>query len=263
MQRIGTAFFRSITVGAAMVLTTVMEPSAYATSLHEAFEEACARTPEIQTLAARREVAEARRVAAEARLPGGPWATVTHRTDALTHDRGTREYDAELTVPLWLRGERGASLAVALTEAERLEAEIAFRRLEVAGRVREAYWTVVDAREKLAVAERRRASSTTLLRNVRAQGHAHRVPRQFRHPLTRFCRIGVVMACPRRRAGRLSPVRRSSRWHRAFRESPRAPGRRCPHRCWAILGWGTMPSTSRCLSPGSDRKPLPSATASW
>jgi len=98
-----------------------------------------------------------------------------HRTDALTHDRGTRDYMAEFMVPIWLRGERGASLAAALTEGERLEAEIAYRRLEVAKRVREAYWMVVEAREKLAVAERRRTTSGTLLQDVRGRARTGQV----------------------------------------------------------------------------------------
>jgi outer membrane protein TolC len=160
---------RIATVLMAMVFAIATEQSAQASTLTRAFEAACERTPEIHALVARRAVVDARQNAAGALLPGGPWTTLTHRTDALTHDRGTRDYMAELMVPIWLRGERGASLAAALTEGERLEAEIAFRRLEVAKRLREAYWMVVEAREKAAVAERRRATSGTLLQDVRGQ----------------------------------------------------------------------------------------------
>ena len=146
--------------------------AAQASSLSAAFEAACDRTPEIQALIARRAVPLAKRMAAGARLPGGPWATFTHRTDALTHDRGTREYVAELTLPVWLRGERGAVLNAALTEGERIEAEITFRRLELARRVRDAFWLVVEAREKGAVADRRRATATALLQDVRGQAQS-------------------------------------------------------------------------------------------
>lgn len=159
----------------AMLFAVTTQQSAQASALRAAFEAACERTPEIQALIARRAVVDARQNAAGAVLPGGPWATVVHRTDALTHDRGTRDYMAELMVPIWLRGERGASLAAALTEGERLEAEIAFRRLEVAKRVREAYWMVVEAREKAAIAERRRATSATLLQDVRGQARTGQV----------------------------------------------------------------------------------------
>ncbi len=164
--------FRRLAVSAAVIAVMAAGQSAHASSLSAAFEGACERTPEIQALIARRAVPDARRAAAGALLPGGPWTTVTHRTDALTRDRGTREYVAELTLPVWLRGERGTALTAALTDGERIEAEIAFRRLEVARRVRDAYWLVVEAREKMAIAERRRATAATLLQDVRGQAQS-------------------------------------------------------------------------------------------
>lgn len=145
---------------------------AQASELTTAFEAACERTPDIPALAARRAEIGAKANATEALLPGGPWTTLVHRTDALTNDRGTREYEAEFGVPIWLRGERSAALAAALTEGERIEAEIAAKRLEVAKRVRDAYWMVAEAREKLAIAERRRATSQTLAQSLRDQSQS-------------------------------------------------------------------------------------------
>ena len=156
----------------ALVLGVTLATTVHASSLTPAFEAACERTPELEGLVARREEYGARRVAADALLPGGPWTTVTHRTDALTHDRGTREYTAEFTVPVWLRGERGAALAAALTASERLEAEIAFRRLDVARRVRDAYWLVSEARQKVAIAARRRSTALTLAQSIQRQAQA-------------------------------------------------------------------------------------------
>ena len=155
-----------------LLVSTAITVQAQASQLTSAFEAACERTPEIVGLAARRPEVGARVGAADALLPGGPWATVMHRTDALTNDRQTREYEAEFGIPLWLRGERGASLAAALTGGERLEAEIAAKRLEVAKRVRDAYWMVVEAREKVAVADRRRTTAATLAKSERSQAQA-------------------------------------------------------------------------------------------
>jgi cobalt-zinc-cadmium efflux system outer membrane protein len=164
----------------AMILMTAaatfgLATKAQGSELRAAFEAACLRTPEIPALVARRAEVDARARAADALLPGGPWATVMHRTDALTNDRGTREYEAEFGIPIWLRGERGASLAAALTEGERLEAEIGARRLEVAKRVREAYWMVAEARERVAIAERRRSTAATLAKSMREQAGAGQV----------------------------------------------------------------------------------------
>ena len=155
-----------------LVVSTAITVQSQASPLTSAFEAACERTPDIVALAARRPEVEARVGAADALLPGGPWATVMHRTDALTNDRKTREYEAEFGIPLWLRGERGASLAAALSGGERLEAEIAAKRLEVAKRVRDAYWMVSEAREKAAVAENRRATAATLSQSQRSQAQA-------------------------------------------------------------------------------------------
>ena len=143
-----------------------------ASELTAAFEAACERTPDIPALAARRAEIGAKANAAHALLPGGPWTTFVHRTDALTNDRGTREYEAEFGVPIWLRGERGAMLSAALTEGERIEAEIMAKRLEVAKRVRYAYWIVAEAREKLVIGERRRATSQTLAQSLRDQSQS-------------------------------------------------------------------------------------------
>jgi len=160
---------RIATLLMALVLSVGIVTAAQASQLTAAFEAACLRTPEIPALVARRAEIDARARAADALLPGGPWVTAMHRTDALTNDRGTREYEAEFGIPIWLRGERGATLAAALTEGERLEAEIAAKRLEVAKRVREAHWMVAEAREKVAVAERRRTTAATLARSLREQ----------------------------------------------------------------------------------------------
>lgn len=140
-----------------------------ASELTAAFEAACERTPDIPALVARRAEIIAKANAAGALLPGGPWTTLVHRTDALTNDRGTREYEAEFGVPIWLRGERSAALSAALTEGERIEAEIAAKRLDIAKRVRDAYWMVAEAREKLTIAERRRATAAVLSESFRDQ----------------------------------------------------------------------------------------------
>ena len=163
---------RSTALLMALVVSTGSSVPAQASQLTAAFEAACERTPEIPSLVARRAEIEAKTNAAGALLPGGPWTTIMHRTDAITNDRGTREYEAEFGIPLWLRGERGAALAAALSGGERIEAEISAKRLEVAKRVRDAYWMVAESREKVAIAERRRSTAATLAQSLRQQGQA-------------------------------------------------------------------------------------------
>ncbi len=158
--------------GLMATLVVWLATTAQASDLTAAFEAACERTPEIPALAARRAEIAAKANAAGALLPGGPWTTLVHRTDALTHDRGTREYEAEFGVPIWLRGERSAVLSAALTEGERIEAEIAAKRLDVAKRLRDAYWMVAEARGKLTIAERRRATAALLSKSLSDQSQS-------------------------------------------------------------------------------------------
>ena len=146
--------------------------STWATSLRPAFEAAVALTSEIQALEARKEEQFARRKATTAALPSGPSATLSARSDAPFKDFGFREYEGELAFPLWLPGERSAALGSAETAIVRLEAEIAFRRLDVARRVRDAYWMVVEQRERQQLADRRRSQTKALADDVRIQSTA-------------------------------------------------------------------------------------------
>lgn len=169
---IGIGKMRTISLLALLIAAIGTPVSTRASELTAAFEATCLRTPEIHTLMARRAEIDAKARATEALLPGGPWATVLYRDDALTTGFGLKEYRAEFDVPIWLHGERGAALAAALTEGERIEAELAARRLVIAQRVRRAYWIVAEARAKVSVALRRRTTAMLFVKSVRLQDTA-------------------------------------------------------------------------------------------
>ena len=153
-----------------VALTIVQMPgAAHASSLRPALDAAIALNPEIQTLEARKDEQFARRSATGALLPSGPSAMLFHRNDAPFSDLGFREYEGELAFPLWLPGERSAMLGSAETAIVRLEAEIALKRLDVARRVRDAYWMNVEQRERQQLAERRRTLSKALADDLRRQ----------------------------------------------------------------------------------------------
>lgn len=166
---IGIGKMRTISLLALLIAAIGTPVSTRASELTAAFEAASLRTPEIHALMARRGEIEAKVRAAKALLPGGPWATVLYRNDALTNGPGLQEWRAEFDVPLWLYGERGAAFAAAQAEGERIEAELAARRLMVAQKLRTIYWTVAEARAKVRVAERRRTTATLFAKSVRLQ----------------------------------------------------------------------------------------------
>ncbi|MBY0439567.1 MAG: TolC family protein [Burkholderiales bacterium] len=115
-------------------------------SLRQAFEAAWARQPEAAALEARREAAQAERRAAQAFTPEPPALEVLARTDQVTRDRGVREQEVGISLPLWLPGEKARSGALAEAESRVVETQLQAARLRLAGAVREAYWEWVRAR---------------------------------------------------------------------------------------------------------------------
>jgi len=148
--RLPTALARAIAV--AMVLVAV--PAAGQT-LRDAVEGAWRLNPEIRSLEARRAQAIAQRGAGEALVPAAPAVTLRHTTDVLTRNAGRREYEAELGVPLWLPGQGTATVRAADALLARTDAEIAARKLAVAGEVRTALWQALLAERRRDVARQR------------------------------------------------------------------------------------------------------------
>lgn len=128
-----------------------------APTLREAVEQAARRNPDIQGLKARIEEARARGLSARSLTPAPPALTVGARRDNLLLDqqRGTREYEVEIEVPLWLPGQRAAAGANARTLEVAYAAGAEASRLLVAGEVREQAWAVALERAELAAARRR------------------------------------------------------------------------------------------------------------
>ena len=161
---VATILMRSV-----MFAIIVVPATGHASSLRPALDAALELSAEIQTLEARKDEQFERRKATGALMPSGPSATLFHRNDGPFSGLGNREYEGELAFPLWLPGERGAMLGSAETAVIRLEAEIASKRLEIARRVRDAYWKVTEQRERLKLAEQRRGLSKALADDLRRQ----------------------------------------------------------------------------------------------
>ncbi|MEQ1709850.1 MAG: TolC family protein [Hyphomicrobium sp.] len=152
-----------VTFAALAALATTADAS----SLTSPFEAAVERSAEIKGLLARMPEQAVKRDAAGALLPGGWSISVSTESDALTTQRGAREFATEAAFPIWLPGERGATAHAADHALLALEAELARKRMEIAKIVRDAYWEFAEAREKLALAERRLAIARTLAADTR------------------------------------------------------------------------------------------------
>ncbi|MDZ4213498.1 MAG: TolC family protein [Rhodocyclaceae bacterium] len=105
---------------------------AAAATLREALDAAVERAPQARGLEAGREEAAAHRYAADRLFPGMPALGLGQREG----EGGKREFELELSTPLWLPGQRQASLALADARIEENAAAYAARRWALAGDLR-------------------------------------------------------------------------------------------------------------------------------
>ncbi|MEC4722240.1 TolC family protein [Noviherbaspirillum sp. CPCC 100848] len=135
-------------------------------TLKDAVEAAWSRQPEARALHARLDEAAAKRGAASSLFPGAPSIGLSQRTDRFNQDRGEREIEAEIAVPLWMPGTRNAAQRLAAAETTQLDAKTLAARLKIAGEVREAYWQARFAQNDRDVALRKVSETGVLLEDV-------------------------------------------------------------------------------------------------
>lgn len=87
-------------------------------------------------------------------------------SDAPFKNEGKREYELRIETPVWLPGQRSALALEGGAEMSLLLADERFLRWQLAGKVRELYWSVMVARNDLKLAERKQQFSEKLVSNV-------------------------------------------------------------------------------------------------
>jgi outer membrane protein TolC len=135
---------------------------AHAQTLKEALRQAWAQHALAATLAAREEEARARAEVAAGITPGPVSMSLSSLNDRLNRHRGKQEWEAEMAVPLWLPGQQMARADEAESAVEEVATRRAALRLQVAGQVRDAWWTLAAARNVRDLAKRRAATAGTL-----------------------------------------------------------------------------------------------------
>jgi cobalt-zinc-cadmium efflux system outer membrane protein len=149
----------------ALPLTAVAAESAMP-NLHEVVQRALERNPDQGVLAAKGAEVSAFEQRARGLLAGPPAVYGLYRTDAVGSDQGLQEMEADLLLPLWRFGQRGAEQQA----AERRRAGVTLSRdalaLTVAGQVREAVWEVAFRRNEARLAQKEWETARTLQRDV-------------------------------------------------------------------------------------------------
>lgn len=160
----------------------IAQPAAKgAASLKQAFEAAWQRQPEAQAAQARKDAAIARRQVADSWTAAPPSVELSGKTDQLSRNRGNREYEAGLAVPLWLPGERSRTQILADAELNAVDSRTLAAQLRIAASVREAYWTWQRARIEHDVAQATLANARQLALDVAKRMRAGDLARADQH----------------------------------------------------------------------------------
>lgn len=134
--------------------------------LSDAVENAWRIHPSAAAVKAKLNEAQAQREIAARMTPEPGRVTLGTRTDRLNNNVGQREYEIEFETSLWLRGQKAAHLQEADRKADKITAQNAAARLELAGEVREVWWKLAAAQNARALAAKRLENSTALLADV-------------------------------------------------------------------------------------------------
>jgi cobalt-zinc-cadmium efflux system outer membrane protein len=136
------------------------------------FEQAWAAQPAAASLSERTRAASAQREAASTWTAAPPSIEVGGRTDRYNRDRGSREQEVGLVLPLWLPGERSQAQALADAEGNALQSSQRATQLNLAQFVRDAWWAWLAAANEADLAQARLAAASRLRDDVNRRFNA-------------------------------------------------------------------------------------------
>ncbi|MBI2801620.1 MAG: TolC family protein [Gammaproteobacteria bacterium] len=135
-------------------------------TLAAAVEAALARAPGAGLLAAQFEAATNFQRRSRSFIAGAPSVQLRHLSDRLQTRQGVTESEAGIDLPLWRWGQRDAAANQATANQASAVEDAHLHRWQVAGAVRESYWGVREAQERLELARRDVAAFVQLERDV-------------------------------------------------------------------------------------------------
>lgn len=152
-----------------------------AVSLKDVFDTAWQRQPEAQAFQKRRDAAQAQAKAASMLLPEPPSLEIGQRSDGMTGNKGARETELGITVPIWLPGQRTASADLAQAELSWLERRQLAAQLRLASAVRDAWWGWLRARVDAEMANEQLANAQSLAADVAKRTQAGDLAKSDQH----------------------------------------------------------------------------------
>ncbi|HQN64699.1 MAG TPA: TolC family protein [Methylophilus sp.] len=135
-------------------------------SLSDVLSKTYERNPQQHVLSAMAGVAQARDMHAKGVLPNAPAVTFRHQNDTIGSNRGERESEVEMEMPVWLPGQRAARQALAKDLESGLGASRKGLKLQLAGILRDAVWDVRMNQDNQALYESRLKTAQKLEQDV-------------------------------------------------------------------------------------------------
>ena len=140
-----------LTLGLILLAT----PAWATATLAEALDLAWERAVSAKISEAKRTEAEANRVVGGSVFAAPPVLGIALRDDRLNSNRGLREYEVDVALPLWLPGQRDARRVLAEQQWKDSDAAMGVARLALAGELRAAVWALSAAEAETAIARER------------------------------------------------------------------------------------------------------------
>ncbi len=150
----------------AFALAALIASPLHAQTLAQALDQAWAHAPQAGEFAARDAEAQAGSELASKLLAAPASVSVSTLNDRLGSGEGLQEWEVELTLPLWLPGQRGARETQAQSAADEVAARRRALRLQLAGELRDAWWALAAARADATLADQRLATAAALEADV-------------------------------------------------------------------------------------------------
>ncbi len=160
---------------------TAVAATSNAMSLKEVFDTAWQRQPEAQAFQKRRDAVQDQAKAASMLSPEPPSLEIGQRSDGLTGNKGAREFELGITVPIWLPGQRTASADLAQSEISWLERRQLAAQLRLAFAVRDAWWGWLRARVDAEMANEQLANAQSLAADVAKRTQAGDLAKSDQH----------------------------------------------------------------------------------
>lgn len=148
------------------LLPDAAAPARQGPSLREAVDAAWALSPAARSADSRRAEVQARERAATSWINGSPSALLSQRSDRFSNNGGFREYEAELELPVWSPGVRGASQREVAAQRLAFEPQQRVARLKVAAEVRELAAGLAVAHTERELAARKHSEALALAQDV-------------------------------------------------------------------------------------------------